>query len=48
VAGRQGGGREINECYSETEKLELGNVTWRPEKGHLASVVKAVNKMTCD
>jgi hypothetical protein len=26
VAGRQGGGREINECYSKTEKPVLGNV----------------------
>jgi LPXTG-motif cell wall-anchored protein len=31
VAGRQGGRREINEGYSETEKTELGNATWRPE-----------------
>jgi hypothetical protein len=46
VAGRQGGGREINECYSETkEKSELGNVTWRPEKAHLTPEVKTANEI---
>jgi hypothetical protein len=29
-------------------KPELGNVTWRPEKGHLVTKVKAANKKTCD
>jgi hypothetical protein len=45
VVGRQGGKREINECYRKTE---LGNVIWRPEKGHLTPEVRADNKMTCD
>jgi hypothetical protein len=48
VAGRQGGGREINKCYSETKKKQLGNVTWRPGKGHLAPEVKAANEIICD
>jgi hypothetical protein len=49
VAGRQGGGREINECYSETkDKLKLGKVTWRAEKGHLAPEVKTANEITCN
>jgi hypothetical protein len=49
VAGRQGGGREINEHYSKTKgKPELGNVTWRPEEGHLAPEVRAASEMTCD
>jgi hypothetical protein len=44
VAGRQGGGGEINECYSETKgKLELGNVTWRPEEGHFTPEVKTAS-----
>jgi hypothetical protein len=29
-------------------KLELGNVTWRPEKGHLPPQVRAAKEMTCD
>jgi hypothetical protein len=33
VAGRQGGGKEINEHHNETKKkTELGNVTWRPRR----------------
>jgi hypothetical protein len=51
VAGRQGGEREINECYSkmkQNKNPELGNVTWRPEKGHLASEVGVASEMTCD
>jgi hypothetical protein len=56
VAGRQGGGREINECYSETKTTttttkkawELGNATWRPEKDHFDPEVRAANEMTCD
>jgi hypothetical protein len=46
VAGRQGGGREINECYSKTK--ELGKVTRRPEEGQLAPEVKTANEITCD
>jgi hypothetical protein len=30
------------------EKPELGNVTWRPEEGHLTPEVKVANEMTCD
>jgi hypothetical protein len=26
----------------------LGNVTWRPEKGHLIPEVRAANEVTCD
>jgi hypothetical protein len=29
-------------------KLELENVTWRPEKGHLAPEVKTANEITYD
>jgi hypothetical protein len=48
VAGRQGEGREINECYSETKKNQkLEIVTWRPEKGYVTPEVKAANKITC-
>jgi hypothetical protein len=42
VAGRQGGRREINECYSKKE----GNITWRPKEGHLTPEVKAANEIT--
>jgi hypothetical protein len=49
VTGRQGGGREINECYCKNkEKPELGNDTWRPEKDHFTPEVKAANEITCD
>jgi hypothetical protein len=48
VAGRQGGGRETNECYSETKKNWNWGITWRPEKCHLAPEVKTSNEMTCD
>jgi hypothetical protein len=36
---------------SATEKQRktgIENFTWRPEKGHLASEVKADNEITCD
>jgi hypothetical protein len=42
VAGRQGEGREINECYSKTKE------NWRPEEGHLAPEVKTANEIACD
>jgi hypothetical protein len=42
--GREGEKR----LMSATGKPELGNVTWRPEKGHLAPEVRAANKITCD
>jgi hypothetical protein len=29
-------------------KTRVGNVTWRPEKGHLPPEVKAANEITCD
>jgi hypothetical protein len=47
VAGRQGGGRETLSATVK-QKLELGNVTWRPEEGHLAPEVKAANEIACD
>jgi hypothetical protein len=51
AAGR-GGGRQRkgdDECYSKTkENPELGNVTWRPEEGHLAPEVKTANEIVCD
>jgi hypothetical protein len=46
---KAGRGKGDNECYSEREKTDLGNVTWvRPEKGHLASEVKVANEIACD
>jgi hypothetical protein len=47
MAGRQERGREIMSATVKV-KLELGNVTWRPEKGHLAPEVKVANEITCD
>jgi hypothetical protein len=44
VAGRQGGGREINECYSETKKkkkTDLRNAIWGDTR-------ESVNKIVCD
>jgi hypothetical protein len=42
-------GRGKREYYSKTkEKPELGNVTWRPEEGHLTLEVKTVNEITSD
>jgi hypothetical protein len=38
----------VHECYSETTtttKMELGNVTWRPEKGHLVPEVRVANEI---
>jgi hypothetical protein len=29
-------------------KLELENVTWRAENGHLDPYVRVANEMTCD
>jgi hypothetical protein len=29
-------------------KPKLGNVTWRPEEGHLTPEVKTASKITCD
>jgi hypothetical protein len=29
-------------------KTRVGNVTWRPEEGHLAPEVKTANEITCD
>jgi hypothetical protein len=40
VEGRQGGGREINECYSKTKENQRG--------GHLAPEVKTANEIMCD
>jgi hypothetical protein len=42
--GREGEGR----LMGAKGKLELGNVTWRPEEGHLAPEVKTANEITCD
>jgi hypothetical protein len=47
VAGRQGGGGEIMSVTVKQRKT-LGNVTWRPKKGHLAPEVKAANEIICD
>jgi hypothetical protein len=47
VAGRQGGGREINEYNSETRKNQSFS-TCRLEKGHLAPEVKTDNEITRD
>jgi hypothetical protein len=30
------------------DKLELGNVTWKPEKVHLTPEVREANAMVCD
>jgi hypothetical protein len=39
----------VNECYNEMKKkMELGSVSWRPEKGHFALEFKATNEITCD
>jgi hypothetical protein len=48
VAGRQGGEERLMSATVKQKKLELGNVTWRPEKGHLDPEVKRANEMTCD
>jgi hypothetical protein len=48
VAGRQGGGREINSAVKQRKTRVLGNITWRPEEGHLAPEVKTANEITCD
>jgi hypothetical protein len=42
-------GREGEErLMSATGKVELGNVSWRPEEGHLVPEVKTANEVTCD
>jgi hypothetical protein len=48
MAERQGGGRKINECYSETkENQSWGMLLGDKQKGHLAPEVRAANEMTC-
>jgi hypothetical protein len=42
-------GREREErVVSAIGKPQLGNVTWRPEEGHLTPEVKTANEITCD
>jgi hypothetical protein len=47
-AGKQGGEKGLMRATVSKGKQELGNVTWRPEEGHLTPEVKTSNEMTCD
>jgi hypothetical protein len=45
--GREQEERLMNARWNK-EKPELGNVTWRPEEGHLTPEIRVANEMTCD
>jgi hypothetical protein len=45
--GREGEER-LTSATAKQRKTRLGDVTWRPEEGHLSPEVKAANEMACD
>jgi hypothetical protein len=46
--GREGEERLMSAAVKQKKKPELGNVTWRPKKGHLDAELRVANEMTCD
>jgi hypothetical protein len=48
VAGRQGRGREINECYSKTKETGVGKCYLETRGGSPTPEVKTASAITCD